>query len=82
MYALFRRNFSALGRRCSIYPNLLKRKEQNPRLPRSDTLQSLVDAIEIALLEQPRSLRPRQDGARRRLLIQRRHAAGHRALRH
>jgi hypothetical protein len=31
MYALFRRNFSVLGKRCSIYPNLLKRKEVNPR---------------------------------------------------
>lgn len=34
MYALFRRNFSALGKRCSIYPNLLKHKEHNPRTPR------------------------------------------------
>jgi hypothetical protein len=34
MYALFRRNFSIMGRRCSIYPNLLKRKEANPRAAR------------------------------------------------
>ena len=35
MYALFRRNFSVLGKRCSIYPNLLKHKDANPREPRS-----------------------------------------------
>lgn len=34
MYALFRRNFSVIGKRCSIHPNLLKRKEFNSRAPR------------------------------------------------